>query len=450
MFLLKRSMKAALVTPILSHLPFHPSPFLGYGGALLKNDCSLDVIDLNANVHLTNLSKLRSVLDIIDKVPVVSDDWFLYLFYNEIHSQIDQTYRAVPWKKYQRVYVTTPSWFPTVPTDAVLRLHRCIMEEAPETGVCFFGNSLGSWTDEKNLTRNGMRVVHLNGLSPAKVGEPVDYDSLPVPLYVEREKYLFDLLPFMLKHGCPWGKCRFCSLSKGANSGYLERSAKAAFQEIESLLEKYRPRMLVCRDNAINGKNLREFCSLMADAGIPWIAMARADLSEPEIRLLRNSGCKLIYFGLESGSDKVLRSIRKGIGTAQLSHFLNCVYDQEIIAVPSLIVGTPAEGESEFKETIRFLGDHSRLIDMVNVYPFMLTPGSGFYCTGQGESRSTMARLNEITMKCQDLGIRVCIGEQSAEYLSFRKVHPDHVVGRVTSRGPLSSHPYGQARTRQR
>lgn len=430
-------MKAALVTPVVSHLPFHPSSSLGYGAALLFSECDLDVIDLNAELHLENEPKLKAVLDIMIAARIVSDDSFLYPLYDEMQAQIDQAYGAVPWREYRRVYVTTPSWFPTVPTESVFRLSRCIREKSPVTEVCFFGNSLGSWTDEEELRRNGICIVHLNGLSPAKVGEPVDYDSLPTPFYVGREKYLFDLLPFMLKHGCPWGKCRFCSLAKGSNSGYLERSAGAAFREIEELLERYKPKMLVCRDNAINGKNLREFCSLMTHSGIPWIAMARADLSQTEIRLLQNAGCKLIYFGLESGSDKVLRAIRKGIGATQISTFLKHVYDQGIIPVPSLMVGAPDERESEFNETIRFLGDHSRFIEMVNVYPFMLTPGSDFTHTGERASGNTMARLGEITKRCQDMGLQVCIGEQSAEYLSFRRVHPDFGAKELTSsRGP--------------
>ena len=147
------------------------------------------------------------------KAQIVSDALFLYPFYDELETQIDREYAAISWKKYPLVYMTTPSWFPTVPTEAVLRLSRVIKRVSPDTKVFFFSNSLGSWTNEGELKKNGVQTVHLNDLfSMNGTGKPVNYDLLPTPIYGNRDKYLFDLLPFTLKHGCSWGRCRFCSL----------------------------------------------------------------------------------------------------------------------------------------------------------------------------------------------------------------------------------------------
>ena len=66
-------MKAALVTPCLSQLPFHPSCFLGYGAAILAGRYDLEVIDLNAELHFRNRGKLKPILDIMDKTQIVSD-----------------------------------------------------------------------------------------------------------------------------------------------------------------------------------------------------------------------------------------------------------------------------------------------------------------------------------------------------------------------------------------
>ena len=51
-----------------------------------------------------------------------------------------------------------------VPTEAVLRLSRAIKRVSPDTKVFFFGNSLGSWTNEEELKKNGVQTVHLNDL----------------------------------------------------------------------------------------------------------------------------------------------------------------------------------------------------------------------------------------------------------------------------------------------
>ena len=130
--LVRGSGKAALVTPCLSHLPFHPSCFLGYGAAVLAGRHDLDVIDLNAELHFRNREKLQPILDVMDNTQIVSDALHLHPFYNEVEPHIDRYYAAIPWEKYSVVYVTPPSWFPTVPTEAVLRLSRAIKQVSPE------------------------------------------------------------------------------------------------------------------------------------------------------------------------------------------------------------------------------------------------------------------------------------------------------------------------------
>lgn len=130
-------MRATQVTPCISHLPFHPSCFLGYGAAVLAERYDLDVIDLNAELHFKNRGTLKSVLDGMDKTPSVSDAVHLSPFYDEIETSIDSHYAAIPWENYQWVYVTPPSWFPMVTAEEVLRLSRAINRVSPNTRIFF-------------------------------------------------------------------------------------------------------------------------------------------------------------------------------------------------------------------------------------------------------------------------------------------------------------------------
>jgi radical SAM superfamily enzyme YgiQ (UPF0313 family) len=414
--------KAALVTLCLPHLPFHPSCFLGYGTAILAGRYDLDVIDLNAELHFRNKGKLEAILDAMDKSLIVTDALFVYPFYDELETHIDGHYAAIPWKKYPVVYVTPPSWFPTVPTEAVLRLSRAIKQASPETSIFFFSNSLGSWTNEGELKKNGVQAAHVNDLfATDATAKPVNYDLLPPPAYRHRDKYLFDILPFMLKHGCSWGRCRFCSLSKGWNSGYLERSAKAAIEELEALIDQYDPAVLVCRDNSLNGRNLIEICSHLERFNKPWYGMSRADLSGKEIEALWKAGCRGIFFGLESGSDRCLSAMNKGITAKQMSDFIKRLHSNGILPAPSVIVGAPGEGRGDFEETIQFLGDHSRYLEVVNVYPFMPTPASEFGSQTRQPDSGALIRLFQFIQTCEDLGLKVCVGEQCAEYVLFKR-----------------------------
>ncbi|MCJ7618442.1 MAG: radical SAM protein [Desulfobacterales bacterium] len=158
----------------------------------------------------------------------------------------------------------------------------------------------------------------------------------------------------------------------------------------------------------------------------PWGGMARADLSEKEIEALEKTGCRLIYFGLESGSDRVLNEINKGIGSRQMSRFIRALHDHNIMPAPSLFVGTPGETEDDFEKTVQFISDHKDFFDIINLYPLRVTPGSDFSLTKTEPNSNTPIRLNRMISLCRDIGIKVCVGEQSAEYVLFKSVYPSH------------------------
>jgi len=419
-------MKAALVTPCLPHLPFHPSCFLGYGAAILAGRCDLQVIDLNAELHFRKRRKLKTMLGVMDETQIISDAYHLKPFYDEVETHIDRHYAAIPWEEYPLVYVTPPTWFPMVPSEAILRLSRSIKQASPETRVFFFGNSLGSWTNEGELKENGVQTVHLNDLFVTDAtARPVSYDLLPAPVYEHRDKYLFDLLPFTLKHGCSWGRCKFCSLSRGWNSGYLERLPKAVMEELEAVIDQYDPATLVCRDHTLNGHNLIEFCSYFEKLKKPWCGQSRADLSAREIHALARAGCRGIFFGLESGSDRALRAMNKGITSKQMSDFIKRLHSSGILLAPSLFIGGPGEARADFDQTIRFLVDHRRYIEFVNVYPFMATPGSEFSSKKRQADKNAPLRFFGFIQTCKDLGLKVVLGEQCIEYVLFKKICTD-------------------------
>jgi hypothetical protein len=421
-------MKVALVTPWVPHLPFHPSCFLGYGAAVLAEKYDLEVMDLNAEIYFNYRGKLKHVLSAVDKTQVSSDALLKPLF-DAVGAHIDNLYGAINWKKYHLVYVTPPSWFPMIPTESVLRLSRAIQRVSPETKILFYGNSLGSWTSEGDLKVNGVQPVHLNDLFAMNgAAKPVRYDRLPIPIYENRDKYLFDLLPFTLKHGCPWGRCRFCSLSKGWNSGYLERSAIAAVKELNMLIDRYDPSVLVCRDHSLNGRNLIEFCGYLESYNKPWCGQSRGDLSGKEIHALQKAGCRGIFFGLESGSDRTLRAMDKGITSKQMSDFIKRLHSSGILLAPSLVIGAPGEGEADFNKTIRFLVDHRRYFHFVNVYPFMPTPASEFGSQKKRLDKNAPMRILKFIQTCEDLELKVILGEQSIEYFLFKRIFNGHLT----------------------
>jgi len=389
----------------------------------------LEILDLNAEIYFKNKKGLSGILSNMDGKKILSDGLNVYPFYSKISENIEAEYENIKWGDYEAVFITTPSWFVTIPTEAILEMTNVIQRECSRSKIYFFGNSVGTWTDEAKLKYNNIKIVHLNNLlkmNPIK--EPVDYDLLPTPIYKNRDRYVFKILPFRLKHGCIWGKCRFCSLAKGWNSGYLERSAKSVIRELEQVIDNYSPKMLVCRDNSLNGNNLLEFCDYFRSFTKPWVGMSRADLSKREIEALQRAGCRSIYFGLESGSDRVLNEINKGINSRQMSVFLRSLHVQGIKPAPSLVVGTPGETEDDFETTIQFILDHKDYFDILNLHPFTISPASEYSLMNTGMSSNTLARIIRLIKVCEDIDVKVCVGEQSAEYVLFKNSFPDLTI----------------------
>jgi hypothetical protein len=419
-------MKAALITPFVNHIPLHPSSYLGTGAAILRERFDLDIRDLNAEVYLENRGRFKDLLRELDGEKVVWDGLDLASFDALLSKSQEAVYENTAWGDYQSVFITAPSWFVTIPTKSVLRISDVLQKQSPDTRIFFFGNSLGNWTDEKALRDNNVQVVHLNNLfEKDPVNHPVDFDALPTPYYEQMEKYLFNILPFRLKHGCVWGRCKFCSLAKGWNSGYMERSPRKVIQELEKLIHRYNPAMMVCSDNAVNGDNLIQFCTYFEEFRMPWGGMARADLSVGEIRKLSKAGCKTLYFGLESGSDRVLDEINKGIHSGQMSDFIKALFDHNIMPVPSLLVGAPGEREEDFDKTVQFIDDHERYLDLINVFPFMVAPSSEYHLDNIEPGPQTLTRLMELLKICEGMEMKVCVGEQSAEYFICKMVFPE-------------------------
>ncbi len=418
-------MKAALITPFLPHLPLHPSSYFGYGAAILCKRFDLDIFDLNAQIYSNNSASLQETLLDIEAQKVVVDRLDLRFLFYHLQNSVKKELTRISWSNYEKIFITTPSWFATVSTESILNLANHIRNESAHCKIYFFGNSLGTWTDESEVLAHHIKICNLNDLFKTDhSAAPIKYDALPTPVYKARENYLFNMLPFRLKHGCLWGQCRFCSLAKGWNSGYLERSVKRVIDEMAELIDQYHPDMLVCRDNSINGKNLIDFCTAFGKFRKPWMGMARADLSIKEIELCQRSGCKFLYFGLESGSNRVLRNMDKGIDARQMSRFIRELFDHDILPAPSLIVGAPDETEEDFEKTVQFILDHKKYLSIINLYPLRMTPGSEYTLTKKESNTDTQRRLKKMIWVCEDAGIKVCIGEQSAEYVLFKSVYP--------------------------
>jgi anaerobic magnesium-protoporphyrin IX monomethyl ester cyclase len=170
-------------------------------------------------------------------------------------------------------------------------------------------------------------------------------DTLPRPAYnqFQLDKYrLFGkmVLPVITSRGCPF-QCNFCVATRMFGKEYRMRSA-------ESVLDTL----------TFNKERLYKICDGMKSRGInlPWDCQTRVDQVTPEVLAkMRAAGCQQVFFGVESGCQKVLNAISKKTRVEQNEKAIKMAKDAGLFVTISLIIGYPGETQDTLKETLTFV-----------------------------------------------------------------------------------------------
>lgn len=214
-----------------------------------------------------------------------------------------------------------------------------------------------------------------------------DYEGFGVDQYLdlqlpntERDFHPFDLprrLSIISSRSCPYN-CTFCYHPIG--NVYRQRSLDNLFQEIEQLIARHRINMLIILDElfSVDRDRLREFCRRMRPLGLKWEAQIRVDNIDREmLGMMQDAGCYCISYGLESGSDMVLQSMRKKIRVEQIVRALEMTWEVGIGVQGNFLFGDPAETPDTAAATL----DLWLQLKKHNIYmvPVELYPGTGLY-----------------------------------------------------------------------
>jgi tRNA A37 methylthiotransferase MiaB len=180
-------------------------------------------------------------------------------------------------------------------------------------------------------------------------------DRLPVPAF---DLYLPDPGEEMfleVGRGCPF-QCEFCSTAPYWYRRHRVKSPKRILDEICTIQHLFGTKRVHFTHDLFttNRAWVKAVCDALLSAGTPvaWTCSARTDtVDEDLLRRMKEAGCSAIYFGLESGSERILREIRKDI---PLSHSLDIISTCRRVGITpnaGLIVGFPSEDDASLRET---------------------------------------------------------------------------------------------------
>jgi len=182
--------------------------------------------------------------------------------------------------------------------------------------------------------------------------------------------------------GCPF-QCTFCSVGAIWGKKYTYFSAERIVSDIEYLIEHYGARGIYFREDnfTLNQTRLRKFCNLLIERAIkiPWVCESRvSNLSRDLVELMSRAGAKGFYFGVESGSQRILDFLRKDITVEQIKNAFKWCQEFNIKTAASVIVGVPGETDLDLRQTHELLRKIVPTVTWFNV--FVGIPDSELYC----------------------------------------------------------------------
>ncbi|WP_424210950.1 B12-binding domain-containing radical SAM protein [Streptomyces sp. BI20] len=182
--------------------------------------------------------------------------------------------------------------------------------------------------------------------------------------------------------GCYWNKCTFCDYGLNTDrptSPSRERPVAAVLEDLRAAAKH--GRTVYFAVDAMSPRYLRTLAAALADSGLDlrWSAELRLERTFPERsvgELLSASGCVAVSFGYESGTQRVLDLIDKGVRIGSVPEVLAELARNGIAAQMMGFTGFPTETEAEARATYEFLQDHEKLWTTAGIGVFSLTPGS--------------------------------------------------------------------------
>jgi anaerobic magnesium-protoporphyrin IX monomethyl ester cyclase len=185
---------------------------------------------------------------------------------------------------------------------------------------------------------------------------PPDFDGLPLDKYFVPTK----IMPYLATRGCYWGRCEFCDHGEGYTAGYRTKTIQEALGEIQYLRDKYGAQHFHFTDESYPPALFRKLTRGLIDSqmGIVWTTHMRFEkslLDQTVWQDAKESGCKYLHFGYESGVERVLQLMDKATTTEIMTKHLQLTADAGIWNHCMGFFGFPGETKEEAWQSVQFL-----------------------------------------------------------------------------------------------
>lgn len=319
---------------------------------------------------------------------------------------VGNTELTAPWRKLpfpDASYLTTRGRFAGVHPNLIARALRETL------GVAF---------------RNTDQEVQINPDRPFIE----NLDSLPIPLHNKlpwrkyKEPIIGGPYTFVLtSRGCPAG-CRYCIKHVTYQASVRHRSPEHVLQELYMLKEMGMHHIHFEADLfTVKKEFVYDLCNAIIKDGIKirWSCNSRVDFVDAEqLKLMKRAGCFMIAWGLESGSEAVLKRARKGTTVTRIQEAIRASHAAGIMNWGYFIIGLPGETVETIQETIAL--SKQIPVDIALFHIATPYPGTPFYYEAVQNGWIDMERWEDYDMYSHTVLNYPNLSSQQLEYWAKR------------------------------
>jgi len=230
------------------------------------------------------------------------------------------------------------------------------------------------------IWKDSSGTVHKN--PPAELIDLKDVPSFPYHLF-EHEINHYDLGALLSSRGCPY-QCIFCSQRSITGLRYRTRPVDQVLDELALVVERFGSDFITFFDDnfVVDRNRLKEICGGLVSRGfhkrVSFMCQMRGDAATPEtLGLLKDAGFVAVSFGIETGSERIALTIRKGEKVEHNAKAVRLAHDMGLQTLGTFIIGFPTETDEDRRQTISLA--MSLPLDVLRINIAIPYPGTPFY-----------------------------------------------------------------------
>ncbi len=256
----------------------------------------------------------------------------------------------------------------------------------------FIPNLIYKTVDNEIIKTNKETLVDQNSLPDLPYSKLDEF--YPIKSYLKKTHLGKETIAYHSSMGCPF-TCSFCAVVPIYEARWRGKSAQKIYQDIKFIKENYGGDAIEFHDNNfyVSEKRTVEFSKLIKPEKITWWGEGRIDTidryKDESLALMRESGCKMIFLGAESGNDSILKDIDKGGKQSgdQIRKFAARLKKFDIVPEYSFVLGFPGLSEAEvmgqIDAEIKFIKEIKEINPATEIIIYLYSPvpteGSDLY-----------------------------------------------------------------------